>query len=71
MIKFLLLVAIALTVISGAIQFESTDERLALVVNKERALNGIPIGAGKIYDFVAELINDADKIKGVDLTIEK
>ena len=25
----------------------------------------------KIYDFGSELISDADKIKGVDLTVEK
>ena len=71
MIKFLLLVVIALILISGAIQFESTDESWALIVNKEAALSSVQNGAVKIYDFGAELINDADQIKGVDLTIER
>jgi hypothetical protein len=71
MIKFILGVVVVLALIGGAIQFESTDESWALVVNKEAALNSVQNGAVKIYDFGAELINDADKIKGVDLTIEK
>ncbi|SFV78130.1 hypothetical protein MNB_SUP05-10-1031 [hydrothermal vent metagenome] len=71
MIKFLLGAVVVLALIGGAIQFESTDESWALVVNKEAALNSVQNGAVKIYDFGAELINDADKIKGVDLTIEK
>jgi hypothetical protein len=71
MIKFLLGVVVTLALIGGAIQFESTDENWALVVNKEAALSSVQNGAVKIYDFGAELINDADKIKGVDLTIEK
>jgi hypothetical protein len=71
MIKFLLGVVVALALIGGAIQFESTDESWSLVINKEAALSSVQNGAGKIYDFGAELINDADQIKGVDLTIEK
>jgi hypothetical protein len=71
MIKFLLGVVVALALIGGAIQFESTDESWSLVINKEAALNSIQNGAVKIYDFGNELINDADKIKGVDLTVEK
>jgi hypothetical protein len=62
---------VALALIGGAIQFESTDESWSLVINKEAALSSVQNGAGKIYDFGAELINDADQIKGVDLTIEK
>ena len=71
MIKFLLGVVVALALIGGAIQFESTDESWSLVINKGAALSSVQNGAGKIYDFGAELINDADQIKGVDLTIEK
>jgi len=71
MIKFLLGVVVALALIGGAIQFESTDESWSLVINKEAALSSVQNGAGKIYDFGAELINDADQIKGVDLTIER
>ncbi len=71
MIKFLLGVVVALALIGGAIQFESTDESWALVVNKEAAMSSVQNGAVKIYDFGAELVSDADKIKGVDLAIEK
>jgi hypothetical protein len=71
MIKFLLGVVVALALIGGAIQFETTDESWALMVNKEAALSSVQNGAVKIYDFGAELINDADKIKGVDLTMER
>ena len=71
MIKFLLGVVVALALIGGAIQFESTEESLSLVINKEAAMNSVQNGAVKIYDFGSELINDADKIKGVDLTMER
>ncbi|MEO1891034.1 MAG: hypothetical protein ABGX45_05030 [Candidatus Thioglobus sp.] len=71
MIKFLLGVVVVLALIGGAIQFESTDESWSLVINKEAAMNSVQNGAVKIYDFVSDLISDADKIKGVDLTLEK
>ncbi len=71
MIKFILSVIIILALIGGAIQFVSTEESWALVVNKEAALNSVQNGAMTIYEFVKELIADADQIKGVDLQIEK
>ena len=71
MIKFLLGAVVVLALIGGAIQFESTDESWALVVNKEAAMNSVQNGAVKIYDFGSDLISDADKIKGVDLTMER
>lgn len=71
MIKFILSVVVVLALIGGAIQFKSTDESWSLVVNKEAAMSSVQNGAVKIYDFGSELISDADKIKGVDLTIEK
>jgi hypothetical protein len=71
MIKFLLGVVVTLALIGGAIQFESTDENWSLVINKETAMSSVQNGAVKIYDFGSELINDADQIKGVDLTIER
>ena len=71
MIKFLLCVVVALALIGGAIQFESTDESWALMVNKEAAMNSVQNGAVKIYDFGSDLVSDADKIKGVDLTMER
>jgi hypothetical protein len=71
MTKFLLGVVVTLALIGGAIQFESTDENWSLVINKETAMSSVQNGAVKIYDFGSELINDADQIKGVDLTIER
>lgn len=71
MIKFILGMVVALALIGGAIQFESTDESWSLVVNKEAAMSSVKNGAVKIYDFGSDLINDADIIKGVDLTVEK
>ena len=71
MIKFLLGVVVALALIGGAIQFESTDESWSLVINKEAAMNSVQNGATKIYDFGSDLVSDADKIKGVDLTVER
>ncbi len=71
MIKFILSVIIVLALIGGAIQFVSTEESWSLVVNKEAALSSVKNGAVAVYEFIKELISDADKIKGVDLTLEK
>ena len=71
MIKFILSILIILALIGGAVQFVSTEESWALVVNKEAALHSIQNGAVIIYDFVEELISNADQIKGVDLSAEK
>jgi hypothetical protein len=71
MIKLILSVVVVLALIGGAIQFKSTDQSWSLVVNKEAALSSVQNGAGKIYDFGSELVSDADKIKGVDLAIER
>jgi len=71
MIKFLLGVVVALALIGGAIEFRSTDGEWSLVVNKDAAMSSVQNGAVKIYDFGSDLISDADKIKGVDLTVEK
>jgi hypothetical protein len=71
MIKFILGVIIILALIGGAVQFVSTSESWALVVNKETALNSVQNGAMAIVEFIQELIADADQIKGVDLSVEK
>ncbi|WPE17242.1 hypothetical protein R5P06_04025 [Candidatus Thioglobus autotrophicus] len=71
MIKFILSVIIILALIGGAVQFVSTPESWALVVNKEVALHSIQNGAMIVFEFFEGLIADADQIKGVDLTVEK
>ena len=71
MIKFILSVIIILALIGGAIQFVSTAESWALVVNKEVALNSIQTGAITVWEFFKGLISEADQIKGVDLVVEK
>ena len=71
MIKFILSVIIILALIGGAVQFVSTSESWALVVNKETVLSSVQNGAMAIIEFIKELIADADQIKGVDLSVEK
>ena len=71
MIKFILSVIIILALIGGAIQFVSTAESWALVVNKEAALNSTQTGAMTVWEFFKGLISEADQIKGVDLVVEK
>ncbi|MDG2395160.1 hypothetical protein [Candidatus Thioglobus sp.] len=71
MIKFILSVIIILALIGGAIQFVSTVESWALVVNKEAALNSVQTGAMTVWEFFKGLISEADQIKGVDLVVEK
>ena len=71
MIKFILSVIIILALIGGAVQFVSTSESWALVVNKETVLSSVQNGAMVIVEFVQELVVDADQIKGVDLTVGK
>jgi len=71
MIKFILSVVVVLALIGGAIQFKSTEESWSLVINKQAAMSSVKNGAVRIYDFGKELVSDADKIKGVDLTIER
>ncbi len=71
MIKFILGVVVVLALIGGAIQFKATDEDWSLVVNKEAAISSVKNGAIKTYDFAKDLVADADKIKGVDLSVEK
>ncbi|MDB2590215.1 hypothetical protein N9345_05280 [Candidatus Thioglobus sp.] len=71
MIKFILSVIIILALIGGAVQFVSTAESWALVVNKETVLSSVQNGAMVIVEFIQELVADADQIKGVDLTVGK
>lgn len=71
MIKFFLSVIIILALIGGAVQFVSTSESWALVVNKETVLSSVQNGAMAIIEVIKELIADADQIKGVDLSVEK
>ena len=71
MIKFILSVVVVLALIGGAIQFKSTEESWSLVINKQAAMSSVKNGAVRIYDFGKKLVSDADKIKGVDLTIER
>ena len=71
MIKFILSVVVILALIGGAVQFISTEESWALLVNKEAALSSVQNGAMTIYEFIKDLVSNADQIKGVDLVIEK
>jgi hypothetical protein len=71
MIKFILGVIIILALVGGAIQFVSTAESWALVVNKEAVLSSVQNGAMVVYEFFKSLVVDADQITSVDLISEK
>ncbi|WP_190600003.1 hypothetical protein [Candidatus Vesicomyidisocius sp. SY067_SCS001] len=70
MIKFILSIIIILALIGGAVKFVATEESWSLVMNKRVALSSVQNGAIAIYEFVEELIADANKIKVVDSTIK-
>jgi hypothetical protein len=81
MIKFILSVVIVLALIGGAIKPVSTEESWMLVVNKEAALSSVQNGAMTAYDFIQELMKDADtnemnevdaaKVETIEAAIEK
>jgi cytochrome b subunit of formate dehydrogenase len=71
MIKFILSVIIILALVGGAIQFVSTAESWALVINKEAVLSSVQNGAMVVYEFFKSLVVDADQIKIVDLIADK
>ncbi|WP_428095781.1 hypothetical protein [Candidatus Thioglobus sp.] len=68
MIKFILAVIIILALIGGLIQFVSTEQSWALIVNKETALSSVQNGVMTVYEFFKSLVSDASQIKGVDLS---
>ena len=60
MIKFFLAAIVALSLIGGAIKFESDEHSWKLVVIKQEALHSVQTGAIRIYKIVEKLISGSD-----------
>ena len=60
MIKFFLAAIIALSLIGGAIKFESDEDSWKLVVVKQEALHSVQNGAIRIINIVKKQFSGAD-----------
>ena len=60
MIKFFLGAIIALSIIGGAITFDSDENSWKLIVIKQEALHSVQNGGIRIYKIVKGLISDSD-----------
>ena len=60
MIKFFLVAIIALSLIGGAIRFQSDEQSWQLIIHKQEALHSVQNGAIRIYKIVEELISGSD-----------
>ena len=71
MIKFFLAAIIALSLIGGAIKFETDVNSWKLVVIKQEALHSVQNGAIRIYKIVEELISGSDISDTSSIVIEE
>ena len=71
MIKFFLAAIIALSLIGGAIKFESDVNSWKLVVIKQEALHSVQTGAIRIYKIVEELISGSDISDSSSIVVEE
>ena len=71
MIKFFLAAIIALSLIGGAIKFESDENSWKLVVIKQEALHSVQTGAIRIYKIVEELISGSDISDSSSILLEE
>ena len=71
MIKFFLAAIIALSLIGGAIKFESDVNSWKLVVIKQEALHSVQTGAIRIYKIVEELISCSDISDSSSIVVEE
>ena len=71
MIKFFLAAIIALSLIGGAIKFESDENSWKLVVIKQEALHSVQTGAIRIYKIVEKLISGSDISDTSSIIIEE
>ena len=60
MIKFFLGAILALSIIGGAIKFESDEQSWKLVVIKQEALHSVQNGAIRIYKILKDAIASSD-----------
>ena len=71
MIKYILMIIVALALIGGAIKFKSDEQNFSLVVNKEEALSSVKNGVLKIYDFSRDFIANEGQLEGIEIIGEK
>ena len=68
MFKLLLILLVILALVGGAVEFVSDDTQWVFIINKESLLSSIQNGAMTTYEYFKSLIDEADKIQGVDLS---
>ena len=71
MIKYLLLVILALAVIGGAFDYKSNDESLQLIINKKEAFNSVTNGAKRIFKQITRMISDTDLADSASIILEE
>ena len=71
MIKFFLGAIVALSLIGGAIKFESDENSWKLVVIKQEAIHRFQNGDIRIYKIVEELISGSDVSDTSSIVIEE
>ncbi len=63
MVKFLVSVVVILAILSligGAIEFQTTNNAWLLIADKEAVMNSVQNGVISVYDFVKGLITSTD-----------
>ena len=71
MIKFFLGAIIALSLIGGAIKFDSDENSWKLIVIKQEALHSVQNGAIRIYKMGKKLISGSDISDTSSIVIEE
>jgi len=70
-IKFLLGVIVVLSLIGGAVRFESNEESWQIIIHKENVISSIQDGAKRIYNIVEDLISNGDTSENLELILEE
>ena len=71
MIKLFLGAIIALSLIGGAIKFESDQTSWKFIVVKQEALHSVQNGAIRIYKIIEELISSSDISDSSSIAVEE
>jgi len=71
MIKFFLGAIIALSLIGGAIRFESDEQSWKLIIHKQEALHSVQNGGIRIYNMGKKLISGSDISDTSSIVIEE
>jgi len=71
MIKYFLGAIIVLTLIGGAIRFDSDEHSWQLIIEKQEVLHSVQNGAIRIYKIVEDLISDSDISDSSSIVVEE